>query len=153
MRHWLLDFTKESSRNISFTGADKQTVGIDFKSAKIGSRIFHFDTWRILSHKESLGATGFPFRNMIIGIPLGGGNAYMANSDGGYDAQWRRYFRLAYSVAPGPKKQLVDDVYIWPTGGLANTPTSDELVQGFHMVSYKTLELFCINKFMLITKG
>jgi hypothetical protein len=152
MRKWLLEFTGGDSKGISFSGNDKQSVGIDFTSARIGSTVFHFDTWKILTHSASLGADNLPYRNMIIGIPLGGGDAYKS-VDGGYDAEWRRYFRQVYHRAPGPASKIVDDVFIWTDGALADTPTNDLLVKGFHMASYKALELFCINKFMLITKS
>jgi hypothetical protein len=151
LRHWLLEFTKGDSRGLTFAGEDKQSVGINFTSAKLGSRVYHFDTWKVLSHYQSLGAAGFPYRDMMIGIPLGGGNVY---SSAGGEKEWRRYFRIAYNPSPTrAKNKIVDDVYIWDDGGLASTPTNDVATLGVHMMSYKTLELSCLNKFFLITKG
>ena len=152
-RHWLLEFCEGSDKGITFDGFDKQKVGINLKSAKIGSYVFHFDCWKVLSHPGTLGTTGFPYRDMILTIPMGGGNVNVMDRDGGYSKEFRKYFRMVYAPGKGPKNKIVNDIFIWQTGALADIPTSDVLTREYHMASYKSLELFCINKFSKIEKA
>ena len=152
-RKWLLDFTEGGGRDISFAGKSKQEIGINMKSAHIGSYTFHFDTWEILSHAGTLGADGMPYADMILGIPLGGGNAYIPGQDGYMEKEYRDYFRLVYAPAPSTGGgRIVDDAYIWEYGAFAPNHSSDEAVRGVSMISYKTLELMCINKFAVARK-
>lgn len=150
-RTFLLQFTEGGDKNIKFDGRAKQDIGINFRSASIGAYVFHFDTWPILSHPGTLGADEFDYGDTIIAIPMGGGDVRTPNKDGGYDREYRKYFRMAYAKNPYPG--VVEDVYQWQTGGMAPSNKTDVANREFHMVSWKTLELFCINKFAQIKKA
>lgn len=149
LRNWLWQ-SATNSRNIPFVGVNKQDIKVNFTSMEWGDKIFHFDTWAGLSHNDSLGAAGFPYRHMIIGIPLGGGTKYDENKN----RMNASYMSVGYAMPEGGGNELVGDVKIWEDGGNARPRgTSDELVRRINMVSYKSLELFCVNKFIKYEKA
>jgi hypothetical protein len=149
-RQWLIEFTEGGGRDLSFAGFNKQDIGINVKSIQLGSYTFHIDCWRILSHAGTLGVDGMPYRDMILQIPLGSGNAYV-ESDGEMQRQKRDYFRCVYAPLKAGNR-IVDDVYTWDYGALAQNHSDDELALSVSMASYKTLELLCLNKFGIARK-
>lgn len=148
LRQWVQNFAGDD-KGITFAGEDKQSIGIDFTSVKLGDRKFHFDTWQILTKPELLGEID-AYGDMMIFIPMGSGKVY--NDEYGEQTENRPYMHIRYQKAPTPNN-IADDVYTWTHGALSPNQTSDELIHGWERVSYKTLVTHCINKFGLATKA
>lgn len=152
-KNWLIDFAKGGDNNISFNafdGGQSQALSLNFKSIHIEPYSFHMQTWDVLSHTDTLGAGNMPYRDMAIFIPMGKTNA--PNGDGGYESQ--PYMQLVYARIPGAAHENKGDYKMWETGANARTGATDgELTREIHMASWKSLEVRCRNKFLILRKS
>lgn len=159
LKDFLVEFGQAGTGNISFTpfqGGEKQAISLDFQSYSVGPYSFYFNTWSILSHKDTLGADGFPFRHMGIFIPAG--ITRDANPDLGEGSP--NYVPYLVMVTPplsafAANPQIVKDDYLmWETGAFANqAPNSDLAKKVVHFLAYVGLEMRCRNKWLLWTQA
>jgi hypothetical protein len=153
LKDFLVEFAKNGTGNISFSpfeGGEKQAISLNFKSYSVGAWEFYFNEWDILSHRDSLGADGLPFRHMAAYLPAG----MTKNPDPNRPAGASEYEPYICLVSPnwGMPLPNIDkgDYLMWETGALAaNGPTSDILEKGVHFVAYDSFEMRCRNKFLL----
>lgn len=156
LENWLIDFARAGDNNISFNafdGGQKQALKFNFRSVETSGYEFHFDVWKLLSHSDSLGAGNMPYRDMGIFIPLG----MVANPGYGESSgeSEEPYLSLIYADH-GHKASWEDkgDHAVWMTGAMApNGATSDVQELRAHVVSAKSLEVRCRNKFMIMRKA
>lgn len=155
LKDFLVKFAQNGTGNISFspfTGGSEQAIKLDFKSYSVGDYEFYNQKWSILSHKDTLGADGFPFRHMGIFIPAGvtrDANPELAEGSPNYVP----YLVMvtpplsAFSANPNIVKE---DYLMWETGAFANQgATSDAAKKGVHFLAYVGLEMRCRNKWLL----
>lgn len=57
--------------DFSPVGGKEQAISMNLQWLNFSGYQFFFQQWPILSHKDSLGAPGMPYRGYMIGIPLG----------------------------------------------------------------------------------
>jgi len=150
LKNWLIDFAQAGTGNISFSafqGGKEQAISLNFKSVFIEPYSFHFQTWAILSHSDSLGAGNMPYKHMLIFIPTGKTkNPYRQEGENEYEP----YLQCAYSDPQGAPFQNKGDYKLWETGANAKSGgTSDELTREIHFASYKGLEVRCRNRFLI----
>jgi hypothetical protein len=152
LKDYLVEFGQNGTGNISFSpfsGGESQAISIGFKSYSVSAYNFYFQDWTILSHKDSLGAPGLPFRHKLIFIPAG--VTRNADPDLPEDAaQYEPYIQLVtpeWGVATGSHIDK-GDYLMWEDGALATPfPTNDILAKGVHMATYYGLEIRCRHKF------
>lgn len=157
LENWLKDFNEGGDNGISFNafnGGKKQAISLDFQSIRTSGRTFHFQVWDILSHSDSIGADGFPYKDMLYLIPTG----MTANKgyDGDVETNGREYepfIGLIYADTGHQGASNKGDHAVWSTGALAPTPTNDVQEWRVHIVSTKSLEIRCRNKFMVMRKA
>ncbi len=154
LKNWLVDFAQAGTGNISFSGlgtSSEQAIKLNFKSVYIEPYSFHFQTWDILSHSDSLGAGNMPYKHMLIFIPTG--KTKNPNKQDG-ENEYEPYLQCAYSDPGGAPNENMGDYKLWETGANArNGATSDELTREIHFASYKGLEVRCRNRFLLGRKA
>ncbi len=147
--NWLIDFTQGSDIRVSFSafdGGKQQALSFDFKSIMLGGVTMHFDTWNILSHRGSLGAGDMPYRNMQIMIPAGYGLDEQRNSV--------PYMRVRYSDPQGAPHEVQGDVKVFEHGGASKRGATNGVQKRIvEMISYKSLEIRCREKFLIARKG
>lgn len=147
--NWLADFSAGGDNRISFNafdGGKEQALSFDFKSIHIGGTTMHFQTWRVLSHKGSLGAGDMAYRHMCIMVPTGMGRDKVGNSV--------PYLRLRYSEPPGAPWEKQGDIRVFEHGGTSRRgATSGTLSRTVEMVSYKGLEMLNREKWLIARKG
>lgn len=125
----------------------KQKYTFDFAGIKYGDFEFFAQKWDVLSHKDTLGATGHPYRDMMVCLPIG----ETRDPDSG---DMEPYIKIAYANPGGAKSENKGDHKIWQTGANAlPRATNDEMNTEIHWISYKGFELRHINKFFLWTKA
>lgn len=153
LKDFLVDFAKGGTGNISFSpfdGGEQQAIKLNFKSYSVGAYSFYFQQWDLLSHKDSLGAAGLPFRHNAYFLPAG----MAKNADperGANDPEYEPYIQMVTPIWGGPISSTIDkgDYLMWETGALsANGPTDDILNKFVHMVRYLSLEIRCRHKFL-----
>ena len=151
LKDYLVKFGQNGTGNLSFSpfeGGESQSIKLNFKSYCVGAYEFYFQQWDILSHKDSLGAPGLPFRHKAVFIPSG----MTKNADPDRAASSPAYEPYIQLVSPtwGFANPAIDkgEYLMWETGALAQpNPTSDILERAVHMVAYVSLELRCRHKF------
>lgn len=148
--NWLVDFTDGGDNRLSFNafdGGQTQAVKFDFKSISLGGTTLHFQTWEILSHKNSLGSGDNPYRYMAIMIPTGMG----------IDGESRNavpYMRMRYSEPQGAPWEVQGDVKTFEHGGASKRGATNGVQQRLvEMISYKLLEIRNREKFVIARKG
>lgn len=150
-KNWLIDFAAGGDNNISFSpfdGGKQQAINLNFKSISIEPYSFHMQTWDVLSHADTLGAGNMPYKDMAIFIPMG-----MAKNPEG-DTEYEPYLQLVYSDPGGAPNQNKGDHAVWSTGALApGGATNDTANWQIHAISYKSLEVRCRNKFLILRKA
>lgn len=158
LKNWLIDFAQNGTGNISFNAFDgqsksgmEQAISLNFKSVYIEPYSFHFQTWDVLSHSDSLGAGDMPYKDMMIFIPTGKvKNPQVQPGERDYEP----YMQLAYSPVGGSASENKGDYKLFETGANAKSgATSDEMTRAIHWVSYKGLEIRCRNKFLIARKA
>lgn len=155
LKDMLVEFGKNGTGNLSFTpfsGGSEQAIKLDFKSYSVGDYEFYFQNWKILSHKDSLGAEGFPYRHMGIFIPAG--ETRDVNPDLGEGMP--TYVPYLVMVTPplsafAANPNIVKDDYLmWETGAFAGQgATSDIAKKEVHFLRYVGLEMRCRHKWLL----
>jgi hypothetical protein len=154
MKNWLIDFAKNGDNNISFNafdGGQKQALSFDFQSIYIEPYTFHLQTWDILSHVDTLGAGNMPYQDMMIFIPTGKAKNPEPGEGG---EEYEPYIQIVYSPIPGAASENKGDYKMWETGANARSgATDDEATRAIHMMSWKSLELRCRNKFLIARKA
>lgn len=151
LENWLIDFAKAGDNNISFNafdGGQKQAVKLNFQSIHLTGYDFHFQVWGVLSHSDSLGAGNMPYRNMLIGIPMGhtANPGYSENIGNEYEP----YLSLIYADHGHKGAEDKGDHATWDTGALCpRGATSDVQEWRIHQFSSKSLEVRCRNKFLI----
>lgn len=160
LKDFLKEFAGNANGNINFNAFDggaEQAIAIGFKSYAVGAFTFHFNHWDILSHKDTLGAPGMPFRHYGTFIPTG--MAKNPNPDlqsNNWENDYEPYVQLVTPVFGGAVNPNIihDDYFMWETGAFAsNGPTSDEAVKIVHLLAYCSLEMRNRNKFVLWKKA
>lgn len=158
LKNFLVEFAKNGTGNVNFSpfdGGEKQALSLDFKSYSVGAYSFHFQQWDILSHQDTLGAEGLPFRHTMYLMPAGmTRNADPERQPG--DAEYEPYIQMVSPIWGKALNANIDkgDYLMWETGALASTgATSDELVAYVHMVRMLSLEIRCRNKFFKWVKA
>lgn len=155
LKDMLVKFGQNGTGNISFTpftGGEKQAIKLDFKSYSVGDYEFYFNNWKILSHKDTLGADGLPFRHMGIFIPAG----YTRDANPELPEGSSSYVPYLVMVTPplsafASNPNIVKGDYLmWETGAFANQgATSDKAKKEVHFMTYVGLEMRCRNKWLL----
>jgi hypothetical protein len=152
-KNWLIEFASAGDNNISFNafdGGKEQALNFNFKSISIEPYSFHFNTWDVFSHSDTLGAGGMPYRNMIGFIPLG----KTKNPEGGQGNDMEPYISLVYSDPGGAPHQNKGDYCVFSEGALSpGGATNDTMYWKIHAVSYKSLEMRCLNKFLIVRRA
>ncbi len=152
-KNWLIDFAAGGDNNISFSpfdGGKQQAINLNFKSISIEPYSFHMQTWDVLSHADTLGAGNMPYRDMAIFIPMG----MAKNPEAEQGSDYEPYLQLVYSDPGGAPNQNKGDHSVWSTGALApGGATNDTANWQIHAMSYKSLEIRCRNKFLILRKA
>ena len=156
-KNWLIDFASGGDNNISFSafdGGQQQAIKLNFKSISIEPYSFHMQTWDVLSHADTLGAGNMPYRNMAIFIPMG----VTKNPDNGVAGsqgnEYEPYLNLVYADPGGAANQNKGDYCMFSDGALApGGATNDTMNWRINVVSYKSLEVRCRNKFLILRKA
>lgn len=150
-KNWLIDFASGGDNGIAFGAMSKeQSLNLNFKSINFEPYSFYMNTWDVLSHPDSLGAAGFPYRDMAMFIPMGKTKNVEPEGGNGYEP----YIQLVYSDPGGAAHQNKGDHAVWSTGSLApGGATDDGAYWKIHAISYKSLELRCRNKFLILRKA
>ena len=126
------------------TGSQKYTF--DFAGIKYGDFEFYVQKWAVLGHKDSLGASGHPYRDMAVCIPIG----ETRDPDSG---DMEPYIKIAFADPGGAASENKGDHKLWQTGANARSgATNDVMNTVLHWISYKGFELRHINKFFVWTK-
>lgn len=150
-KNWLIDFAGGGDNNISFSpfdGGKQQAINLNFKSIGIEPYTFHMQTWDVLSHADTLGAGNMPYKDMAIFIPMG-----MAKNPEG-ETEYEPYLQLVYSDPGGAPNQNKGDHCVFSDGALApGGATTDGMYWRINAVSYKSLEVRCLNKFLILRKA
>jgi hypothetical protein len=150
-KNWLIDFNANSNIGVSFDGMTKeQSINLNFTSIGVSGYTFHMQQWPIMSHSDSLGAGSMPYRDMAVFVPMGKTKNVEPDSNGGYEP----YIQLVYCDPGGAAHQNKGDHMVWSTGALApGGATDDGAYWRIHAISYKSLEMRCRNKFLLLRKA
>lgn len=156
-KNWLIDFAAGGDDNISFNafdGGKEQAVNLNFKSISIEPYSFHMQTWDVMAHADTLGAGNMPYRDMAIFIPMGK-SKNPDNGDGGSQGgDYEPYLALVYSDPQGAANQNKGDHCVFSDGALApGGATTDAMYWRVNAVSYKSLEIRCRNKFLILRKA
>ncbi len=155
-KNWLIDFASGGDNNISFDGmgGKEQAVSLNFKSINIEPYSFHMQTWDVLSHADTLGAGNMPYRNMAIFIPLGRTKNPDNGPGGSQGGETEPYLSLVYADPGGASHQNKGDHCVFSDGALApGGATTDGMYWRINFVSYKSLEIRCRNKFLILRKA
>lgn len=132
-------------------GARQQALNFNFKSVSIEPYSFHFQTWDILSHSDSLGAGNMPFKDMLIFMPTG--ETKNPNKQAG-ENDYEPYVQIAYADPGGSAQENKGDYKLWETGANARSgATDDEMTRKIHWYSRKGIEVRTRNKFLVVRKG
>jgi len=155
LKDFLVEFAKGGTGNISFTpfsGGSEQAIKLNFKSYSVGEYEFYNQKWDILSHKDTLGAEGMPFRHMGIFIPAG----YTRDANPDLAAGSPSQVPYIMQVTPplnafaSNSNIIKDDYFMWETGAFAGQgATNDQAKKGVHFLRYVGLEIRCRHKFLL----
>lgn len=125
-------------------GSQKYTF--DFSGIKYGDFEFYVQKWDVLSHKDSLGAAGHPYRDMAVCLPIG----ETRDPDSG---DMEPYIKIAYANPGGAAAENKGDYKLFQTGANAKPRATDETMNAkIHWVSYKGFELRHLNKFFVWSK-
>lgn len=154
-KNWLIEFAQGGDMNISFNafdGGSKQAINMDFQSIAIAPYSFHFQTWAVFSHSDSLGAGNMPYQDMAVFIPTG----KTKNPEPGEGfSEYEPYLQCVYMNPPGaPSTKQSGDYMLWETGAMARTgATSTVAKRVVSMISYKSLEVRRRNAFLVLRKA
>lgn len=160
LKDFLKEFAGNANGNINFNafdGGQEQAIQLNFKSYSVGAFSFHFNQWDILSHKDTLGAPGLPFRHYVTLIPTGmakNPNPDLASNN--WENDYEPYLQMVTPIFGGAVNPNIvhDDYFMWETGAFAsNGPTSDEAAKIVHLLCYASLEMRNRNKFVLWKKA
>lgn len=156
-KNWLIDFASGGDNNISFSafdGGQQQAIKLNFKSISIEPYTFHMQTWDVLSHADTLGAGNMPYRNMAIFIPMGMTKNPDNGMGGSQGNDYEPYLNLVYADPGGASHQNKGDHCVFSDGALApGGATTDGMYWRINFVSYKSLEVRCRNKFLILRKA
>lgn len=153
-KNWLIDFAKGGDMNVSFNafdGGQKQALSMDFQSISVAPYTFHFNTWDVLAHSDSLGAGNMPYQNMAVFIPTG----KVKNPEPGDGfADYEPYLQIVYAQIPGAPHENKGDYKMWESGANARTgATSTVATRVISMMSWKSLEVRRRNAFLVLRKA
>jgi hypothetical protein len=155
LKDYLKEFAANGTGNISFSpfqGGSEQAISLNFKSYSVHAYEFYFQKWDVLSHSDTLGADGMPYRHHGYFIPSG------MTRDANPELTAGSPSFVPYIMMVTPPLELLDanpniikgDYLMWQTGALAKDgPTSDILKKEVHMARYCSLEIRNRNKFLL----
>lgn len=155
-KNWLIDFAKGGDNNISFNafdGGQKQAINLNFKSISIEPYSFHMQTWDVLAHADTLGALP-GYKDMAIFIPMGMTKNPDVGPGGSQGSDYEPYLSLVYADPGGAAHQNKGDHTVFSDGALApGGATTDGMYWRINFVSYKSLEVRCRNKFLILRKA
>jgi len=146
--NWLIDFTRNGDNGVDYSafGGREQALSFNLKFISLGGITFSFDTWPILSHRGSLGAGDKPYPYMQIGLPMGSGLDERRNSV--------PYLRIMFSKPLGAPHEVQGDVKVFEHGGASKRGATNGVQKRIvEMISYKSLEMRCREKFWIGRKG
>lgn len=154
LKDFLIEFAGDSKGNIDFSsfgaGGQGQALKLNFSSYAVGAYSFHFMQWDILSHKDTLGAPGMPFRHYVTFLPTG--KAKNPNPEANtWENDYEPYIQMVTPSFGGTVNPAIvkEDYFNWETGAFAaGGPTSDEAVKLVHFLRYCSLEMRNRNKFI-----
>lgn len=155
LKDYLVEFGQNGTGMISFSpfdGGQEQAIKLNFKYYSVGAYTFYFNQWDILSHRDSLGANGLPYRFWGGFIPAGTTrNVDPDRSEGSPD--YEPYMQMTtpqWGFALNPNIVKGEDL-MWEDGAFATQgATSDVAKRQVHMMSYLALEMRCRNKFFKV---
>jgi hypothetical protein len=151
-KNWLIDFNTDGDKGISYGSLTKeQVVALNFNAIHVEPYSFYMNTWALFGHPDSLGATGMPYPDMAVFIPMG----KTKNPDRGDEGQdYEPYIQMVYCDPGGAPHENKGDHQAWSTGAKApGGATNDEANWKIHVISYKGLEVRCRNKFLVMRKA
>lgn len=155
LKDYLVQFAQGGTGNISFApfqGGSEQAISLNFTSYRCHAYEFYFNKWDILSHQDTLGADGMPFRHYGYFIPAG------MTRDANPELKAGSPSYVPYLMLVKPPLELLDanpnivkgDYLMWEEGALAKGgPTSEFLHKIIHFARYCSLEMRNRNKFLL----
>ena len=158
-KNWLIDFAtgRGGDPNISFNafdGGQEQSLKLNFKTIAIEPYTFHMQTWDVFAHADSLGSGNMPYKDMAVFIPMGMTKNPDNGQGGSQGGEYEPYMTLVYADPGGAAHQNKGDHCVFSTGALApGGATSDTMNWYIHAVSYKSLEIRCRNKFLILRKA
>lgn len=146
--NWVIEFAKNGDNGVNYSafGGREQALSFNLKFISLGGVTFSFDTWAILSHRGSLGSGDMHYPYMQIGIPMGNGLDENRNSV--------PYLRIMYSTPLGAPHEVQGDVKVFEHGGASKRGATNGVQKRIvEMISYKSLEMRCREKFWIGRKG
>lgn len=149
VKNWAIDFAKNEAAYAWFDGGKEQAATFNFTGIKMPGVGFdvYFKDLKAFSHAGTLGHENLPYQKMGLMIPCGNALNPKTNT-------MQPYLQIRYAKPGGAAHEIQGDIKVFYTGGNSrNGATSDVLEEGFHIVSYKALQMFNIKKFMVIEKA
>ena len=130
-----------------FKGGKEQALSLNIQAVNYSGRQFFLQRWDVLSHTDTLGATGLTYRNLGIFCPLG----KVKNPNAQYASKnFEDYVQIVYIPPQGSPTEVRDHYKIWETGGNAlPKATNDQLRREIHHACYKGFEMRNKEKFLL----
>ena len=122
-----------------FSGGKEQALSLNIQAVNYSSHQFFLQKWDVMSHEDTLGAAGMPYRNMGVLIPIGKiKNPRIANGTKNFED----YYQVVYIPPAGSPSEVRDHYKIFETGGNALPRATDpKLRREIHHVCYKGFEM------------
>jgi hypothetical protein len=143
-----IDFAKNGGIQYNTFGGgengSKKALEIGFSSVSYCGVTFHIKRLSILSHAGTTGASGFPYTDYFIVIPMGQG----------YDPKGKEmidYFGIRYKKLGG--KGVREHFKVWETGGGSEAGTDSSLTRSINYASVKGLQVFGAKRYVLGRKN
>lgn len=137
------DFHTSFGKNGSIV-YDQKMVKLGFGGMEVAGFKFYFKKMDILNNPNGAGATGFPYMDYSILMPMGKGYDSKA-------AQYVDYFAVRYKKIGGAGDR--GHYKVWTTGGASKSGTDASLKEKIHMASEKGLQVFGAKRYILTTKN
>lgn len=143
-KNFHVDFAKNGAVQYNTFGGgengQKRAAEIGFTSISYCGYTFHIKRANILSHAGTTGATGFPYSDYFICIPMGAGKDPKTT-------EMVDYFGIRYRKMPGAGSK--GHYKVWEWGGGSKNGTNGQLVRNVSFASEKGLQVFGAIRYVL----
>ncbi len=130
-----------------FSGGKEQALSLNIQAVNYSSHQFFLQKWDIMSHTDTLGAVGMPYRKMGVFIPIG----KTKNPRVQYGTKnFEDYYQVVYIPPAGSPSEVRGTFKLWETGANAHPrATEGKLRREIHHACYKGFEMRNKEKYLL----